>query len=146
MTCFQTCFVSMAHKKLSNINSNLINIGAKNHAEILTSLGSMGFQIFRSSALLSKILLSDLKTHGFSKARSEGSELDINWPIFVIFGGMMHQSLSSFELQNELDSTNSFPDIERFSFLLDHPSYVYFSVLSRSSSCSSSSCSSGALI
>ena len=68
------------------------------------------------------ILLSDSGTHGCSISTSEASELDIIGVIFVIFGGMVHQNVSSNELQNELDSTNSFQDIEKFSFLVDHPS------------------------
>ena len=86
-------------------------MSTKNYAKILTCLGSTVFQIFLSSGLFSKILLSDLGTHGCSKSLLAGSELDIKWPIFVIFGGMVYQNLNSKELQNELDSTNSFPDI-----------------------------------
>ena len=97
-------------------------MSTKNYAKILICHGSTVFRMFLSSGLLSKILLSDLGTHGCSMGPLEGSELDIIWAIFVIFGGMVHQNLSFHELQNELDSTNSFQDIEKVSFLVDHPS------------------------
>ena len=96
-------------------------MSTKNYAKILTCHGSTVFRMFLSSGLLSKILLSDLGTHGCSMGPLEGSELHIIWPIFVIFGGMVSQSLSSNELQNGLDSNSSFPDIKGVAFLLDHP-------------------------
>ena len=100
ITNLNTCFVNMALKKQYMIISNPVNISTKNHAKILTCLGSTVFQIFRSSALLSEILLSDLRTHDFSMSPLEGSGLDSEWPIFVIFGWMVYGNIKSFELQN----------------------------------------------
>ena len=119
-----TCVESRALKKPQNIDGNLTNICTKNYAKSSSCIGSRAFQIFRSSALLSKILFSEFGTQGFSEASEKGSRLEIQWPIFIIFGWKVYETRKFFEMQIWLDSTNIYQDINGVAFLLDSTSYT----------------------